>query len=230
MRTRQAIPSLFTLANIACGFMAIVSGSMIVGSIFLLIGIFLDTFDGYFARKLNAESALGKELDSLADVISFGLAPAYLYHLLAPSDHWVFYFAPILFLCGAALRLAKFNTLPKLDYFIGLPTPFATLFLLGLFIGIEYDKTLFINTLANPFIYYSIPFFLMVLMLSNLKMFSLKSLDQGLAENKLPFVTIAIFALLLLVDFRIACSSIVVIYVLLSLLKRNSIQQHSSQE
>lgn len=230
MATKHFIPSIFTIANICCGFAAVAIGDIFLGSMFLLIGILFDTIDGFLARKLNAVSNVGKELDSLADVISFGMAPAYLYLLIAPSDSWIFYLAPMMFLVGSALRLAKFNTLPSLNYFIGLPVPFATLFLLGLFIGIQYDKTFYIQSISHPLVYFLIPFILMVLMLSNIKMFSLKSLDQGLSSSRLPVICILIFAMLVIFDFRIACSAIVVIYVLLSYLKRNSFQQPSSQD
>lgn len=230
MATKHYIPSIFTIANICCGFAAVAIGDIFLGSVFLLVGILLDTIDGFLARKLDAVSKVGKELDSLADVISFGMAPAYLYLLIAPSDNWIFYLAPMMFLVGSALRLAKFNTLPSLNYFIGLPVPFATLFLLGLFIGIQYDKTFYIQSISHPLVYFLIPFCLMVLMLSNIKMFSLKSIDQDLSSNKLPLYTIFIFTILLIFDFRIACSAIVVVYVLMSYFKRNSFQQHSSQD
>lgn len=230
MATKHYIPSIFTIANICCGFAAVAIGDIFLGSVILLVGILLDTIDGFLARKLNAVSQVGKELDSLADVISFGMAPAYLYLLIAPSDNWVYYLAPMMFLVGSALRLAKFNTLPSLHYFIGLPVPFATLFLLGLFIGIQYDKTFYIQSISHPLVYFLIPFVLMVLMLSNIKMFSLKSIDQGISSNRLPIYTILIFTLLLIFDFRIACSAIVVVYVLMSYLKRNSFQHPSSQD
>lgn len=213
---KKHIPSILTLGNLTCGFLAIVSGDLFLGSVFLLVGILFDTMDGFFARALGVESELGEELDSLADVVSFGVAPAFLYSLIAPGDSWLFYIAPVLFLIGSALRLAKFNTMPKTDYFVGLATPFATLFLIGLFIAVQYDKNSFIHGLESPLIYFLIPFILMMLMLSPIKMFSLKSLDKGLSGNILPILCLLSFAALLIVDFRIAFSSVVIIYVFLS--------------
>jgi len=212
------------LANLTCGFAAIAFGDLFIGSVLLLVAILLDTFDGYFARRLRAESEIGEQLDSLADMISFGVAPAYLYYQLAPNDNVLFIIAPILFVSGAALRLAKFNTLPKLNYFIGLPTPFATLFLIGLFIGIQYDKEFFSQALSNPFIYFSLPLCLMILMLSHIKMFSLKSLEGEDTSLTLPLLFLMIFGLLILFDFRVALPSIVLIYVFFSFAIRKSFQ------
>jgi len=210
---------------LSCGFTAIVFADLFIGSVLLLVAIFLDTFDGYFARKLQAESETGKQLDSLSDMISFGVAPAYLYYQLAPTDNLLFIIAPLLFVFGSALRLAKFNTLPKLNYFIGLPTPFATLFLIGLFIGVQYDKEVFIQALSNPFIYFSLPLLLMLLMLSQIKMFSLKSIegDDDISLT-LPLMFLLIFGLLILFDFRVALPSIVLIYVFFSYVIRNSFE------
>lgn len=165
---------------------------------------------------------MGKQLDSLSDMVSFGVAPAYLYYQLAPTDNALFIVAPILFISGAALRLAKFNTLPKLNYFIGLPTPFATLFLIGLFIGIQYDKEFLTQALSNPFVYFSLPLFLMLLMLSQIKMFSLKSLEGDDTSLTLPLLFVLIFGLLILFDFRVALPSIVLIYVFFSFAIRKS--------
>lgn len=217
---KKFIPTLFTLANICCGFLSVAVGDLKLGSMLLIIAICFDTWDGMLARALNVQSDMGKELDSLADMISFGIAPAYLYTLISPVDHWLAYVAPMFFVVGAALRLAKFNLLPSSKHFYGLPVPFATLFLVGIFIGVQYDKNFFLNTIDNTAVYFLIPFILMVLMLSNMRMFSLKNLDKGLISNFFPILCIAIFFLMLLIDFRIAFSGIVLVYIFLSFLER----------
>jgi len=203
--------------------MSVAVGDLQLGSWFLIIAICFDTWDGMLARALNVQSDLGKELDSLADMISFGIAPAYLYTLISPIDHWLTYVAPLFFVMGAALRLAKFNLLPSSKHFIGLPVPFATLFLVGIFIGVQYDKNLFLNTIDNTAIYFLIPIFLTVLMLSNMRMFSLKNMDKGLSGNFFPILCFIIFILMLIVDFRIAFSGIVIVYIVLSFIERRFI-------
>jgi len=200
--------------------MAVAVGDLKIGSFFLIIAIIFDTWDGMLARALNVQSEMGKELDSLADMISFGIAPAYLYTLIAPVDHWFIYVAPLFFVIGAALRLAKFNLLPSSKHFYGLPVPFATLFLVGIFIGVQYERNLFLNTIDSTAVYFLIPFVLMMLMLSNMRMFSLKNLDKGLARNFFPILCIVIFFMMLIVDFRIAFSGIVLVYIFLSFLER----------
>jgi CDP-diacylglycerol--serine O-phosphatidyltransferase len=129
------VPSLFTIANLFCGYACVVySTRMDFDTAALLIGIamILDTLDGFFARLTNSTSAFGVELDSLADVVSFGLAPAILAFTwgLQPLERlgWATGF---LFVAAAALRLARFNvqsaTAPVTDkrYFVGMPSPAA---------------------------------------------------------------------------------------------------------
>lgn len=217
---KKYIPSILTLCNLSCGFMAIVIGDIYYGSLLLIAGIFFDAFDGLMARAFNVQSAMGKELDSLADMVSFGIAPAYLYTLVSPVNHWFMYLAPITFVIGAALRLAKFNVRPPQDYFEGLATPFATLFLVGIFIGVQFEKNFFINSLDSTLIYSLIPFFLMMLMISNIRMFSLKNLKGGWSQNIFPLICFLIFICLLFTDFRVAFAAIVPIYVMLSIIEK----------
>ena len=106
-----------------------------------MTGMFFDVIDGLVARLLKVQSQFGKELDSLADLVSFGVAPAYLYTLISPVDHWAITYIPSFFiLIGSALRLAIFNLRPSTKYFLGLPTPASTFFLAGLFIGVRFDS------------------------------------------------------------------------------------------
>ncbi|GGA57628.1 CDP-diacylglycerol--serine O-phosphatidyltransferase [Kroppenstedtia guangzhouensis] len=122
----RALPSIFTVGNLTLGIMAIilaVEKQWEYGAILVIIGMFLDGLDGRVARMLNTQSEFGKELDSLSDVISFGVAPALIMYKsilyqLGPIG-WIITAAfPV---CGA-LRLARFNVKPGIPgYFIGLP-------------------------------------------------------------------------------------------------------------
>lgn len=137
----QQIPNLFTLANLFCGCMAIVYGFSLqleMAGYFIFAGAFFDFIDGFAARLLKVNSEIGKQLDSLADVISFGLAPGIIMYQFLTISQFA-YFIPIddrsinviaftslgfLLTLFAAFRLAKFNTLKDTSSdFIGLPTP-----------------------------------------------------------------------------------------------------------
>ncbi len=124
------LPSMFTLLGLLCGFFSLVSsiqGNYEAAGWAIIVAAIFDMLDGRVARLLNAETAFGAELDSLADMVSFGVAPAVLVYLWALTPYeklgWLVAF---LIVAGSALRLARFNVqLANQDkrYFQGLPTP-----------------------------------------------------------------------------------------------------------
>ncbi|MBS4213771.1 MULTISPECIES: CDP-diacylglycerol--serine O-phosphatidyltransferase [Neobacillus] len=130
----KAIPNLFTLGNLLCGVLSItlnMSGFIEAAAIFIFFSAVFDLLDGRIARKLKVNSELGVELDSLADIVSFGVAPALLFHsIAAPSILTSLAF--ILFPMMGALRLARFSVKPTIGYFKGLPIPAAGLPLAGM--------------------------------------------------------------------------------------------------
>lgn len=130
----KSIPNLLTIGNLLCGVLSItfnMSGLIMISSIFIFIAAFFDLLDGRVARKLKVNSEFGVELDSLADIVSFGVAPALLFHAIsAPSILTSLAF--ILFPTMGALRLAKFSAKPTIGYFKGLPIPAAGLPLAGM--------------------------------------------------------------------------------------------------
>jgi len=203
--------------NLFCGFSAILMADLHLSTILLLTGMFFDVLDGLVARMLKVQSQFGKELDSLADLVSFGVAPAYLYTLVMPVDHWVMYIPAFFILIGSAVRLAVFNLRPPTKYFLGLPTPASTFFLAGLFIGVEFDSEI-MNTLINyPALYAAIPLILMSLNLSKLKMFSFKQVGSNLNFNIFILICLLVFACLTFVNYKMAMPVGVIIYVILSL-------------
>lgn len=126
------IPSLFTAGNIMCGFFSIVStfsGQYVQAALFIIFAHILDGVDGYVARLTKTTSQFGIEFDSLADVVSFGVAPAVLVYFwaLVPWGNWGWLAACTYVVCGA-LRLSRFNVQAGTSakgHFIGLPIPAA---------------------------------------------------------------------------------------------------------
>ena len=117
--------NLITLCNMAFGgaaIMAALNESYSYSVLFIFIAAFLDRYDGKVARKFNQESELGKQLDSMGDIISFGVAPALLMYEVAITDFGVAAMAmTVLYIGCGALRLARFNVMESTGYFIGLP-------------------------------------------------------------------------------------------------------------
>lgn len=127
------IPSLFTMGNIGCGFfsiMASINGQYSKAGWLIFIAMLLDAFDGRVARMLNAESSFGVEMDSLADLISFCTAPAFLTYYIALQYNAFGAQIAFLFVLFGAIRLARFNAMAHAGksskiYFTGLPVPAA---------------------------------------------------------------------------------------------------------
>jgi CDP-diacylglycerol--serine O-phosphatidyltransferase len=127
----RQLPNLFTLMNLTLGVLAIIfvyNGWPELAAIMVIVAMLTDGLDGRVARALNCQSEFGKELDSLSDVISFGVAPAFIIYVVALQDvpAPIAWFVTALFpICGA-LRLARFNVVPGTPgYFVGLPIPAA---------------------------------------------------------------------------------------------------------
>ncbi|MED1472165.1 CDP-diacylglycerol--serine O-phosphatidyltransferase [Neobacillus sp. M.A.Huq-85] len=130
----KAVPNLFTIGNLLCGVLSItcnMSGFIEVASVLIFFSAVFDVLDGRVARALKVNSEFGVVLDSLSDIVSFGVAPALLFHSIsAPSILTSLAF--ILFPTMGALRLAKFSVKPTIGYFKGLPIPAAGLPLAGM--------------------------------------------------------------------------------------------------
>lgn len=127
---RRIIPNAFTLTNLLLGIVSLIytmNAQYDLASIMILAAMILDTMDGKIARRFDASSPFGKELDSLADLVSFGVAPAILVYAAALQQDLGLIgliIAIIFALCGA-IRLARFNVLCITTHFIGVPITFA---------------------------------------------------------------------------------------------------------
>ncbi|MEH7124954.1 CDP-diacylglycerol--serine O-phosphatidyltransferase [Bacillus sp. JJ1532] len=128
MKIYKAIPNMVTLGNLYCGFLSVgfaATGQFKNAAILILIGMMLDSMDGRLARMLNVDSQLGKELDSLADIVTFGVAPSFLVYYTYFFQFGILGMAIAgLFPLFGAYRLARFNissSKTSLNYFVGVP-------------------------------------------------------------------------------------------------------------
>lgn len=241
---KKFVPHLFTLANLFCGCLGLFFAfqHMFNAALFMVfLGVFFDFFDGFFARLLKVESALGVELDSLADVITSGAVPgAVLYQLIVLSgvqvEDYHFYFIPdfplifsvaplatlgFLVSLGAAFRLARFNVEDTdLPYFKGLPAPANALFIAGLPLLILHPKLAVIRPFVlNPTTLVIIVFVSVLFMNIHWKMFSLKISSFSFKAFLFPLL-LFLLTLVLLLFYGIASTSVcIIIYILLSSLK-----------
>jgi CDP-diacylglycerol--serine O-phosphatidyltransferase len=204
-------------------------GNLVFAGALILIASIFDFFDGMSARLLNAYSDMGKELDSLADMISFGLAPAVIAHLLIRNQ--ISYFGldmPFLFLLltltpfiitiFSALRLAKFNVdTRQTESFIGLATPANAMIWASFPFILEFYQDSFFSELITNIIFIALLSVVMsFLLVAELPMFSLKFKSIKIAENKLRFIFL-LGSLLFLIFFKIAGIPLIIMwYILLS--------------
>lgn len=226
MKIIKAIPSVITSLNLASGTAAVIfalQGETKTAIFLILAASIFDFFDGFAARMLKAVSELGKQLDSLADLISFGLAPAILlfYHIQSNSifPEYLSY-SVILIVVFSALRLAIFNidTEQKTE-FRGLPTPASALFIVALLFPAESSIVDISQIVQNPITIILIILLLPALMVSRIKLFSLKIKSRKLHDN-LWQIVLATLAICLLIIFGISgLALIIILYLALSILK-----------
>ena len=243
LMVRKAIPHLFTLSNLFCGCLGVYAAFLHqfnAALFFVCLGVFFDFFDGFLARKLGVESTLGVQLDSMADLMTSGLAPGMIMHQLfllsgvksidvtlhllddfqlifslAPLA-WVAYLIPL----GAAVRLAKFNLLTEsLPYFRGLPAPACALLIMGLpLLFFHPNLTYFQPYLLQPFTLIVFCFIAVFLMNVSWRMFSFKAKGEKSAYL-FPGILLLSAAVLFFFFGVAALSAIILCYLFLSLIK-----------
>jgi CDP-diacylglycerol--serine O-phosphatidyltransferase len=219
------IPSFITIVNLSCGVLAIANGDLFWSSILIISGGVFDLFDGLAARILDASSNFGKELDSLADIISFGIAPAYLYFLIKPGDEWYFYIPMLLIASGAALRLAKFNVEEgDHSYFLGMATPSSAFMIIGVLVGVYYNETWIVDWFAFPMVYFAFAIIIFILNLIPLKMFSVKSIKSHRISRYLFLVLMVFFIYAALSLPTMAILLTFILYIILSVIFHLSIR------
>lgn len=222
------IPNVITLLNLLFGVFASISllyGSLESALLWVGLAALADFLDGFVARWLNVQSPLGKELDSLADMVSFGFVPGIIFYGLIVQNqtgswpgtwYWIGMPAFVITL-SAGLRLGRFNIdIRQNTDFIGLPTPACTLFAVGLLlIHLFYKESVFHNLLdIKLLIVYIIA--LSLLMQANMPMFSLK-IKGGWKNNQLKIIFAVFCAIVLIWQPKLAPLTWISSYILLSL-------------
>lgn len=232
----KSIPNLLTLSNLFCGCCALVfllKGVPQAVPWFIAGSFLFDYSDGLAARALRVSSPLGKELDSLADVVSFGVVPGMLLYVMlekafggpiagVPICLWALP-AFVLSAC-AALRLGKFNLdTRQTTYFIGLTTPATTVFVLGLFLTIQSNYFGLAPVLLNPILLYALIPTLCYLMLSEIPMFGMKIKGFSLKSNYINLIFIGVFVALAFILKPLALSATIILYIVASVIWRERI-------
>lgn len=230
-RDLHSLPNLFTAFNLFSGAFcvyALISRLDTFVPYCIVFSLICDFLDGFVARKMNIQSNIGKELDSLADVISFGLVPGFmLLRMFNPEMQFqlnlqgiLLFILPLTIPIYSAFRLAKFNLETRdSEYFYGLNTPSNTLMILGIYLSWLSNDFNLVNLLdKNLILLSSLVVLINYLLISNTPMFSNKSIKKQFKGN-LPFIIVGIIGLTATLILKYIGLSITILsYVLLSLL------------
>ena len=228
------IPNFITSLNLAAGFAATISaanGDLLTASWLIVAAMIFDFFDGFSARLLNAYSETGKELDSLADVVSFGVAPALIVYelLVTVSSNMtlpnsvlrnILLYIPVLMPVCAALRLAKFNIdTTQTTSFKGLPTPANAIAVISVVIAVNYSSMTILKSFTeSPAALLTYTVILSLLMVTRLPLLSLKFKNLNFKGNEGRFILIGL-VLISFIIFGITVAVLIIpVYIIVSVL------------
>ncbi|MEL1243397.1 CDP-alcohol phosphatidyltransferase family protein [Flavobacterium sp. DGU11] len=237
MAFKKHVPNLITLCNLACGLIALIwafNMNYEYAFVWVCIGIFFDFWDGFFARILKAQSPLGLQLDSLADMVTSGVVPGLIMfqmlvgiadnqqeYNLSPENYYfgLFPYVGFIITLASCYRLAKFNVdTRQTDSFIGLPTPANALFITSLAAMTTKESTplLIIDLLSNPYILVGISILSAFMLNAEIPLFSLKVKYFNWENNKTQIIFLVVSVLMLFFFQYLAIPLIILFYVLLS--------------
>ena len=228
---KRHIPNLLTLMNLACGTAGIVltlEGQWRWAVYLILAASLFDFLDGFAAQLLNAYSKTGKQLDSLADMVTFGVLPAVFIYTIFKSVstgnggggtlYWIMLVSVVIVPAFSAIRLARFNTDESDEpFFSGLPTPAHALFWTGIFWQFMQDGLLF-GTPLNHFFLWAIMWIMAFHMILPVPMYSLKFKDFQIRGNLIRYLILVSAVIILLLTGLAGLSLVILTYILLSLL------------
>ncbi len=242
---KKHIPNLITMLNLSSGMIAIFfifQRDWLWAAGFVLLGIFFDFFDGLAARTFKVSSEMGLQLDSLADMVTSGLAPAFaMFFLLQDAlgvnlsegiyfdnNHLLPFFGFIIAL-GSALRLAKFNIDERqTSSFIGLPTPANSLLILSLPLIVYHQNFERLNHfILNPYTLIIISIFSAYILNAEMPLFSLKFKNFSWKDNSEKYILIFLSIILIPLFKFVSVPIIIFIYLLLSLIYKRKILTNS---
>ena len=222
------IPNLLTISNLICGCIALYftfKGELVFTAYLIGLAAIFDFMDGAAARFLNVSNPIGKELDSLADMVSFGLVPgSVVFHLLEESPLSQYSFIALIIPIFSAYRLAKFNVDENQnENFIGLPTPANCLVFISIPLITTFNSDSTIAYLFEiPEILLIITILMSLALVSRINMFSLKFKNLKFQDNKFRFFIITMSIMLLTwLEFS-AIPIIILLYIMMSIVKRTN--------
>ena len=235
---KKSIPNALTLMNLGSGVLAIIAAFQEAWSltfVFFVLCLILDFLDGGVARALKVPSELGKQLDSLSDVVSFGVLPAlviFLYMIsyypdwnidrLFAEGKWEEFLplVAVLVPMSTALRLGRFNLMESSSYFLGLPSPANALLLMSIPMILRSDKSpeALLELLGNPSTLAGICLFSTFLLNAPIRLFTLKFKGGSFQDNLIPILFLIAALVLLLTLEYLGIPLVILLYIAMSLL------------
>ncbi|WP_114782743.1 CDP-diacylglycerol--serine O-phosphatidyltransferase [Botryobacter ruber] len=231
---KKHIPNTITCLNLFAGCLALYfafNDKLVYAAYMVIIAAVFDFLDGMLARLLKAYSEIGKQLDSLADMVSFGVVPGTIMFSLFTRagtgalgvPEQVLPFAGFLITVFSALRLAKFNIdTRQTTSFIGVPTPACSMFVASLPLILAQTPLLYDRVILNPLVLLLITVVFSYLLVAELPLFALKFKNLSWKENAVRFIFLGLSVILLALFKFAAIPLIIVLYVVLSFIKKPS--------
>lgn len=231
------VPNFITCLNLVCGFIGIIYSfeDTLISSYLIFLACFFDFIDGFAARLLKASSPIGKELDSLADMVSFGVLPGLIaYHLInlaliksafagKPGSEYIAMVA-VLIPVFSALRLAKFNIDTRQSYgFIGLPTPANALFFASLPFIVQANSW---GIFSNNYFLVALVILMSGLLVAEIPLLALKFQSYSFSKNADKYLFLILSAALIIFLGVKSIPFIIIIYILISLFVKKKTVQH----
>ncbi|MES2107508.1 MAG: CDP-diacylglycerol--serine O-phosphatidyltransferase [Bacteroidota bacterium] len=228
-RVKKHLPNAITCANLFSGCIGIVlafKGEMIAASYAIFLSAIFDFFDGLASRVLKSFSGIGKDLDSLADMVSFGVLPAVIMYQILLQAHQIdkisdyLNFIAFLIPVFSALRLAKFNVdTRQAENFIGLPTPANAILIASFPLILDHHNRFYTEPLQNPWVLSVLILVMCTLLVIEVPMMSLKFKNTDFNQNISRYLLLLFSAILILFFKFAAVPAVIFIYIVLSVVQ-----------